>query len=771
MSDQKSDGSDGGGNELRSERASIRRDPRADPDDEPIAAPRVDVFQDRTSGGIESVANAALTLRRELAKLHQQAAAVERTLEDQRRERGEWIERLEGADAKAGELEEKLRLAEAEAVTQRRLHEAALADLEALRAERDGLAESLEEATKASGDVERTKAEAEELRAAATAAQTELATVREELAEVRRREQAGSEKATASESEVQELRERLDRTTAELTQARSAAGDVSAEAARLREELAAATESAASRRADLEREQASAKEEIAKLEQSLTEARAFEEKLAAVQAELVTVRIAAAEGRSENTRLERDVEAARHARDVANERAAMAEREVADARANTERREREREAANATAAAANARAAVAERARLLVEDSVKQLRDEVTSAFARWRGTVPSMPPPAPTASVPASPLGAAALRASLTPGALRPSTPAPKISSVPPEAPAEKIASTPPEAPARFSETPPSPSEIEQATASAILSSSILPDSLLEEVEEKEPARSSPPTPPRLPPRPGRPSAAPAGIGALFSVPPPTGSSWPSEPPPSGPVVSEERDLLIGQLASPKDAHDAAIKLLLRPEWLRGRPPLELLVALGQVGRGTDSPIFELARAWEREPLCRGLVAALRDEPDPGQREQGAWLVRQLPGAGSWPAITELVSSESEPAPVRGLLLEAAEALVTAKSLGWSDVGELLARFAREEDASLRRAALAALAALERSDDKRRVLLEYLRADDDEIVLAGAVQALAGVLPVELEPAVAERLLGHPSERVQKSVLELIERSKAERS
>src|SRR4051812_9060308 len=56
----------------------LRRDPRADPDDEPSSA-RVDVFTvertERTSN--DPLTNAALTLRRELAKLHQQAAAVE----------------------------------------------------------------------------------------------------------------------------------------------------------------------------------------------------------------------------------------------------------------------------------------------------------------------------------------------------------------------------------------------------------------------------------------------------------------------------------------------------------------------------------------------------------------------------------------------------------------------------------------------------------------------------------------------------------------------
>jgi hypothetical protein len=60
-------------------------------------------------------------------------------------------------------------------------------------------------------------------------------------------------------------------------------------------------------------------------------------------------------------------------------------------------------------------------------------------------------------------------------------------------------------------------------------------------------------------------------------------------------------------------------------------------------------------------------------------------------------------------------------------------------------------------------------VLLDLLRDDDDEGVLANAVNALASVLPIELDPAVVERLLGHPSARVQRSLRDLIERARRE--
>jgi hypothetical protein len=78
-----------------------------------------------------------------------------------------------------------------------------------------------------------------------------------------------------------------------------------------------------------------------------------------------------------------------------------------------------------------------------------------------------------------------------------------------------------------------------------------------------------------------------------------------------------------------------------------------------------------------------------------------------------------------------------------------------------------LRDGVVGILLSLDRSDEKRRLLLEILRTDDDEVVLASAVNALASVLPMELDPTVISRLLEHPSARVQRSVRDLIERAK----
>jgi hypothetical protein len=87
-----------------------------------------------------------------------------------------------------------------------------------------------------------------------------------------------------------------------------------------------------------------------------------------------------------------------------------------------------------------------------------------------------------------------------------------------------------------------------------------------------------------------------------------------------------------------------------------------------------------------------------------------------------------------------------------------------------RHPDPSLRDSVVGILVSLDRSDDKRRLLLEILRHDEDENVIASAVSALTSVLPVELDPAVIERLLSHASPRVQKSVLAFVDRARESR-
>jgi hypothetical protein len=753
-----------------------RRDPRADPDDEPVSA-RVDVVTmdrtgERSSPSVDALTNAALTLRRELAKLHQQAAAVERTIEDQRRERSEAIERVELATSRADELEHKLQLTENELANVRRLHDAALEDLQGVRSERDDLARAIDNAKSATEDLLRLRAEVETLREAHDSAFRTASTLESELLEIRKREQAEAQKVSDGEAELRTMQERIERLTAELTQSQNEAAQNKTDLVRLRQEATTQAETAAKKHGDLERNHQTAKDEIARLEKALAEARSTEEKLATVTADLSTARVEGAKARTEVTRLERDVEAARHARDVSLERATMAERESADARKDIDRLQREVEALTMASANASSRAAGAERARVAVEDSVRQLRDELASAFARWRSITPSTPPPPGENAATAPPTRAVLPSHDLS---------ARNLSDAPPVT-RRGAGST------SFPPLLADVSSISMPVPSPLPTPPLDDDWPLE--PQPPPAPKAPgarpaPVPTAMPPAPvleatpvvaGR-SKASIPPAVYPSLPPPAGSTPTATPPPAvftqseAPsglhILSEERDDLIERLGDPATAHEAASKLLDRPDWLRSRPPVELLIALTHLDYDVEAPVFELARAWEREPICRALIAALRDEPDPKLREHGAWLLKHLGAPGGWPAIAELVSDEAEPPAVRRWLLEAVERLVASRALTWHEVGDLVGRLVHHPDASLRDGAIGVVAALERSDEKRRVLLEILRTDDDEMVLASAVHALGSALPIELDPAVSERLLGHPSARVQRSVVEFVERSK----
>ncbi|MBX3225951.1 MAG: hypothetical protein KIT84_29755 [Labilithrix sp.] len=818
----------------------VRRDPRADPDDEPMSG-RVDVVTvdrgDRNST-IDSLTNAALTLRRELAKLHQQAAAVERTIEDQRRERSDALERAEHISSKNLELEQRAETAERELESLRRLHDQTLQDLQHMRSERDDLSRAVDAAKGAADtareEIQALKRQQEEVLRAAT-------TFEHEIAEIRKREQAGAQKATATEAELQTVRERAERVTAELASAREEIAQAKAEVVRTKQEANDAAEAAAQKLSESEHERLAAKEAIDRLEKSLAESRLVQEKVVALDADLTNARSTLLETKSEVGRLERDLEDTRHARDVALEGKNMAEKETADVRKEVDRLQQALDAANATIASANARAAASDRARTATEESVRTLRDEITTAFARWRSATPSVAPPPnagsvapPTRAVPLSDYGDGVPPAPAIPQeALEPPPPVTRsgaeakggstTATAPPsamtgpfsKAPSVNPIAVPGHAPVTVSGPPPPPTFAEQKPPSqrparpsvpppsasmraskppSVKMPSVPPVSASKPPSARMPAAapistrqsvapraSVPPTPPRAsvapspprsipPPLPPRAQSIPPAV--YPSVPPAAPVSTSSPPPPQEDssivtYTSQEREQLIEQLGSSFTVREAATTLREHPEWLRGRPPIELLLALTQLDYDIEEPVFELARVWDRDPLCRALIAALRDEPDPKLREHGAWLLKHLGSPSSWLALAELVSSEEESPAVRRWLLEAIERLVATRGVGWTEVGELCQRLIRHSNASLRDGIVGVIAALDRSDDKRRLLLEVLRTDHDEVVLSSAVQALTTALPIELDPSVAERLLGHPSPRVQQSVVEFVERSK----
>ncbi|MCL2724285.1 MAG: hypothetical protein FWD69_07600 [Polyangiaceae bacterium] len=237
------------------------------------------------------------------------------------------------------------------------------------------------------------------------------------------------------------------------------------------------------------------------------------------------------------------------------------------------------------------------------------------------------------------------------------------------------------------------------------------------------------------------------------------------------GPLAPDPtREQWFEMLANPSEIETACVELRKHPEWLSDTPPPALLQALSAVDDDIDSPVIALARAWDREPLCNALLSALRAEEDVSRREHYAWLLKHLAAPSSWRALADLAKSDDENVSVRKWLLEALDRLAAGRLIGWAELGDVLTTVMRHPDPSLRDSVVGILVSLDRSDDKRRLLLEILRNDEDESVLASAVSALASVLPVSLDPPIVERLLGHASPRVQKSVLEFVDRARESR-
>lgn len=282
---------------------------------------------------------------------------------------------------------------------------------------------------------------------------------------------------------------------------------------------------------------------------------------------------------------------------------------------------------------------------------------------------------------------------------------------------------------------------------------------------------------PPRSRPssmRPAAPHETLAQIHTAGTKPPPPpplveASIEPEAPHTIAAASANARESLLAALADGDGARDAAVALRAHPEWLRGIPPTALVAALASVDYDVDHPVFELARAWEREPMCHALIAAVRSTDDERLREHGAWLLKHLAAPSAWAAIADLARSDAEPVQVRRWLLEALDRLAASRAIGWDELGGLVEALAADPDPNVREGVVGVLRSLERSEKKRDILLGVLRRDDDEVVIASAVHALSSVLPLELDPSVVERLLGHESPRVQRSIRELVARAKSD--
>jgi hypothetical protein len=686
-----------------------RRDPRADPDDESDASPppsqRIDVVNvERSADSISAVAN---TMRRELAKLHQQASAFERTVDEQRRERAEALDRAERAVEHALSLEARISRLDTENQQLRRMHESALDDLQSMRTERDDLARAVEAAKQSTDDLARLKADLASALEAREESARNAAVLEAELAEVRKREHQGAAQVSDKDAEIAAQRGKIERLAAELASATGLAARAQSEAVKLQQERDDATAAATKAKETADRDRLAAKAERDRLEKQLTVARAAEEELVRVRQELATAKKDLEQASDDTTRMAREVDAARKERDAHVERAAMIDRENVDLRHSEEETRRHLERAIHSLVHAEARGNNAERARVQVEDGVRQLRDEITAAFARIRHLAPSLAPPAEAEQPP--------------PGASAP--PSPRSSS-------------------------------EQGPTSVLYGPDSSPS-----MRPASPVSQSVPAPRPLPSIAPPTSASPILEHAPFS----NKDGAQGAPTTRAATPLARRDELIAMLSETNSAHNAADALKGAPEWLRGAPTKELLEALSHADYDGERPVFDVARAWEREPLCRALLAGLRDESDARAREHHAWLIKNLAAPSAVKEIADLAMNDSEATGVRRWLLEALDRLVAAKLIGWSEVADVVTKMAEHPDPTLRDGNIGILTALPASDEKREVLFEILGREDDEIVLLGAMDALVTSGPFELDDDLITRLLDHPSDRVQRAAKELL--------
>ena len=323
---------------MQGSKPTIRRDDRAEPDDdeEAVGSSRVDVVSVEGARG-DTATSGMVALRRELAKLNQQAAAVEKSLDDQRRERTDALERREKERQHTLALEARIASAEAETALVRKAHEGAIAELRA--AHETSLAE-----------LRQARDERAAFEATATVAKAAAASTAKEEA---------AAKAAKEEAAAKTAKEEATKHAAAVT--------------KLNEELARA-------KADHARDRTTARERIDVLERSVEEASAATQRM---QADLDSAR-------QNEVRLSGEVQAAKQNAELLvaqYEAARQTEESLLDeieaARQREERVSRQLEAALARAVEAESQALNISLQHASLEGSLRTLRDEVTSAFAR----------------------------------------------------------------------------------------------------------------------------------------------------------------------------------------------------------------------------------------------------------------------------------------------------------------------------------------------------------------------------------------------------
>ncbi|HEX8185881.1 MAG TPA: HEAT repeat domain-containing protein [Blastocatellia bacterium] len=211
----------------------------------------------------------------------------------------------------------------------------------------------------------------------------------------------------------------------------------------------------------------------------------------------------------------------------------------------------------------------------------------------------------------------------------------------------------------------------------------------------------------------------------------------------------------LLGEESSRSE--EAAMELLLHPDWLVGKPPSQLMLALNSTGYDSQSPVFRLARQWESSSMSESLLESFFDEKDPQSREHRAWLIKHIVGPTQLEAVKRIALSEEESAQVTRLLIEALDRLVFARMIGWDETKEIVNALKDAPDPVIREGIVGLLMSLEDNGEKLALLISML-SDSSDFVVAGAANAISQMKGVNLDKGLVDNLLSHPSSLVRES-------------
>jgi hypothetical protein len=160
---------------------------------------------------------------------------------------------------------------------------------------------------------------------------------------------------------------------------------------------------------------------------------------------------------------------------------------------------------------------------------------------------------------------------------------------------------------------------------------------------------------------------------------------------------------------------------------------------------------------------MSRATLDALSQATEPRKRERLAWLLKTVLAREHQSEAIDWILDPAAEAPIRIWILEAIERLAFGRSVGWDQLGGVVATLGKSTDPAFRMALASILMALPwRSSNVE--ILEPLLNDADPDIVAAAARTLAGH-PGDvrrLHPQIIEQLRRHRDPRIRHCAAEL---------